>query len=398
MQNEIKALVAEFLDEIINIRRHIHANPELSFEETKTSAFVKDKLKETGIAFLDGFASNGILGIIKGSKPGKTVALRGDMDALPIEEENELPFKSLQKGVMHACGHDIHTACLLGAAKVLHALRDKLSGTILLVFQPGEERLPGGAKLMLEDGVFKKYVPDLIIGQHVYPELPAGHIGMRPGMYMASADELYLKFKGKGGHAALPQNTVDTVLMASQAVVSLQQVISRNIPTQVPAVLSFGNIVCNSVMNVIPETVELQGTLRLMNEEWREKAHQRIHSLATSVAEGMGGSVEVDIQKGFPCLYNHEKLTLSSFEAAKDLHGAEQVHQLDIRMTAEDFAWFAQAYPACFYRLGVGHTDGTYSGGLHSPKFLPNEAAIQTGCETMAYLAWNALEQNIDLA
>jgi len=232
----------------------------------------------------------------------------------------------------------------------------------------------------------------MIIGQHVYPELPAGHIGMRPGKYMASSDEIYLTFKGKGGHAALPHLTIDTVLMASQAVVSLQQVVSRNIPTQIPAVLSFGNIVCNSAMNVIPETVKLEGTFRTMDEEWRYKAHEHIKQIATSVAEGMGGSVDVDIQIGFPCVINNEELTLKAFEQSKELLGESKVHPLDIRMTAEDFGWYSQKYPACFYRLGVGQADGTVGAGLHSSKFIANEDAIQTGVETMSWLALSLLD------
>ncbi len=391
IKNKIAELTAKHLNDVINIRRHIHANPELSFEENNTSAYIASQLEVLNIPYQKGFAKNGILGIIKGDQEGKTIALRGDMDALPIVEDNDLPFKSTNHGVMHACGHDIHTACLLGAAKILNELKAEIKGTVLLVFQPAEERIPGGAKIMMEDGVFDEYTPELIIGQHVYPELPAGQVGMRSGMYMASSDEIFLKFKGKGGHAALPYNTIDTVLMASQAVVSLQQVVSRIIPTQIPSVLSFGNIVCDSVMNVIPETVELQGTLRIMNEEWRYKVHEKIAQLAHSVAEGMGGSVEVDIKVGFPCLENDEALTERSKVAAVELLGEENFHDLDIRMTAEDFAWFAQKFPACFYRLGVGYNDGTVVGGLHSPNFLPNEDAIKTGMQMMATLAMNSL-------
>jgi amidohydrolase len=264
---------------------------------------------------------------------------------------------------------------------------------VLLVFQPAEEKLPGGAKLMMEDGLFDEFVPELIIGQHVYPELPAGEVGFKPGQYMASADELYITLKGKGGHAALPHNTIDTVLMASQTVVSLQQVVSRFIPTQVPAVLSIGNIVCKSAMNIIPETVRLEGTFRTMDEGWRYKAHEKIRLITESVAQGMGGSCEVDVQVGFPSVYNNPELTLAMQSEARQLLGEEKVHDLDIRMTAEDFGWYAQKYPACFYRLGVGHTDGTISGGLHTPNFNPNEKAIETGMQLMSFLAIKALEQ-----
>lgn len=394
MKTKIQQLTKQYISEILDIRRHIHKNPELSFEENETSAFVRSKLDEIGITYKSGYAEHGILGVLKGEKgEGKTIALRADMDALPIVEENDLTFKSCKTGIMHACGHDIHTACLLGAAKILNELKSELAGTILFIFQPGEEKLPGGASVMMKDGLFDEYTPDLIIGQHVYPELPAGEVGFRPGQYMASADEIYIDFKGKGGHAALPYNTVDTVLMVSQAVVSLQQVVSRNIPTNVPAVLSFGNIACNSVMNVIPETIKLEGTFRIMDEEWRYVAHEKIRSIATSTAEGMGGNANVDIQIGFPSVYNNPEITVNAQNAAKEFISSDKVHDLDIRMTAEDFGWYAQKFPACFYRLGVGFTDGTESGGLHSPKFLANEEAVETGMALMAYIATDALKQ-----
>jgi len=392
MINKIKELTKEYLNEIISIRRHIHQNPELSFEEKETSAFIISKLDKFGIEYKKGFAKHGILGIIKGEKgKGKTVALRADMDALPVTENNNLPFKSKNKGKMHACGHDIHTACLLGAAKILNNIRKDLQGTVLLIFQPGEERIPGGADIMMKDGLFDEYTPDLIIGQHVYPELPAGTVGMKKGIYMASSDEIYITFKGKGGHAALPYNTIDTVLMASQAIVSLQQVVSRIIPTQIPSVLSFGNIICNSVMNVIPEKVKIEGTFRIMDEDWRYKAHDKIKIIARSVAQGMGGSADVDIKIGFPSVYNNPDITEITQNAAKEFIGEKNVHNLDIRMTAEDFGWFAQKYPACFYRLGTGHTNRTISGGLHSPDFIADEKSIETGMSLMAYIATKAL-------
>ncbi len=392
MKNKIEQLAKEYIDEIISIRRHIHANPELSFEEKETSKYISAKLDEIGIDYKKGYAEHGILGIIKGGKgAGKTIALRADMDALPINEDNSLPFKSLNIGKMHACGHDIHTACLLGAAKILHKLKNEISGTILLIFQPAEEKIPGGASLMMADGLFNDFTPDLIIGQHVYPELPAGEVGFKQGKYMASSDEVYITLKGKGGHAALPYNTVDTVLMASQTVVSLQQIVSRVIPTNIPAVLSFGNIVCNSAMNVIPETVKLEGTFRILDEEWRYKAHDKIREIAQSIAKGMGGSCDVDIQIGFPSVYNNPKVTQKAQSAAKHFIGEKAVHNLESRMTAEDFGWYAQKFPACFYRLGVGHTDGTLSGGLHSPKFLANENTIETGMALMAFIAIDAL-------
>jgi amidohydrolase len=392
LQEKIKTLSQQYLQEIIAIRRHIHAHPELSFQENETSALVASKLEEWGIEFKKGYGGYGILGIIQGQGVGKTVALRADMDALPITEENDLPFKSMNPGVMHACGHDIHTSCLLGATKILNELRHQWSGTVLLIFQPGEEKIPGGAKLMMEQGLFDLYTPDLIIGQHVYPELPAGHVGFKQGQYMASADEIYITLKGKGGHAALPHKTIDTVLMTAQTVVTLQQVVSRIIPTQVPAVLSFGNIVCNSAMNIIPETIRLEGTFRTMDEEWRYIAHDKIRKLTQSVVDGMGGSADIDIQIGFPSVYNNPEVTRNAQAAATELLGSQHVHNLEIRMTAEDFGWFAQKYPACFYRLGVAHGEVLDAAGLHSPKFVANEDAISTGIQVMSWLALDALK------
>lgn len=394
VKQQIKNLAENIENEVLTIRRHLHANPELSFQEAETSKYICGKLDEYGIEYRSGIAEYGILGVIKGEKPGgKKIALRADMDALPVVEENNLEFKSTNEGVMHACGHDIHSASLLGTAKILNQLKSEFAGTVLLIFQLGEERIPGGAKLMMEDGLFRDYTPELIIGQHVYPELPAGEVGMRPGAYMASADEIFITVKSTGGHAALPHNTVDTVLMASQIVVSLQQIVSRFIPTQIPSVLSFGNVVCDSVMNVIPETVELQGTFRIMDEEWRYKTHDKIRSIVNGIVDGMGGTCEIDIKIGFPSVYNNPELTNNSLATAREYLGSEKVHELDIRMTAEDFAFYAQKYPACFYRLGVGHTDGTKSGGLHSPSFLANEDSLKTGIQLMSYLAFEALQK-----
>lgn len=394
LKKEIIKIAEQITTEIIHIRRHIHTYPELSFYEKNTSTYISQKLTEWGITHQKGFATNGILGIIKGEKKqGKTIALRADMDALPIQEKNKIPFKSKVQNVMHACGHDIHTASLLGVAKILQTLKSKFGGTILLVFQPAEEKLPGGAKLMLEDGIFDLYKPDFIIGQHVCPDIQTGKIGMYSGSYMASADEVYISIKGKGGHAALPHKTPDTVLAACQTVVALQQVVSRFIPPQIPAVLSFGNIVCQSMMNIIPKEVELQGTLRTMDEEWRYKAHEQIKNIAKNTCKSIGVNCKVNIKIGYPCLYNNPKLTQILMDKAIELHGKEQLQMLEKRMTAEDFAWFAQKIPACFYRLGVGYADKTKNAGsLHSCTFLPNEESLKIGMQTMSYFALNSLE------
>lgn len=391
-QNIVK-ISEQISNEIINIRRHIHKYPELSFNEKKTSEYISQMLTQWGIEHQTGIAKYGILGIIKGKLKGvKTIALRADMDALPIAEKNNLSFKSAVHNVMHACGHDIHTASLLGTAKILQSLKDKFAGTVLLIFQPAEEKLPGGAKLMLNDGVFDNYTPDFIIGQHVCPDIQAGNIGMFPNKYMASADEIYITIKGKGGHAALPHKTADTVLATSQTVVALQQVVSRFIPSNIPAVLSFGNIVCNSTNNVIPKQIELQGTFRTMDEEWRYKAHEKIKIIAKNTCKAMGTTCKVDIKIGYPCLYNNPELTKKLMHHANEFLGNEHTQLLDIRMTAEDFAWFAQEIPACFYRLGVGYSNNkTKVGKLHTANFLPNEDALKTGMQTMSYLALSIL-------
>ena len=395
ISHQIKLLSLELFDEILQIRRHLHQYPELSFNETGTSKFIKTTLREWEIPFIDGFATNGILGIIEGNKKGgnqRCIALRADMDALPIQESTELSFQSKNKGVMHACGHDVHTASLLGTAKILNQLRDQFSGKVLLVFQPAEELIPGGAKQMLQDGVFKDHKPDVIIGQHVYPSLPAGTIGLKPGMYMASSDEIYIDIKGKGGHAAIPHKINDTVLAASQVIVSLQQVASRLAPTGIPTVLSFGKVVADGANNVIPDQVRIEGTFRTMDEEWRSIAKQKIKSIAESTARAMGVKAEVLIKDGYPFLVNNPDLSKQIKKHAQVYLGKEQVKDLEIRMTAEDFAWFTQEYQACFYRLGTaipGKEDDT---NLHSSSFYVDENAIKTGMGTMAWLAYSWME------
>ncbi len=392
---DIKKLIKEaaesYYEELVGIRRHLHKYPELSFKEFKTSDFIAEKLKEAGIKHTRGFVKTGILGEIDGAGEGPVVGIRADMDALPISEENEIDFKSQNEGVMHACGHDVHTTCLLGAAKVLNDLRKYFHGKVLLIFQPGEELLPGGAKLMMDEGLFDQIKPDLIIAQHVLPTLEAGKTGFRPGMYMASTDEIYLTVKGNGGHAAMPHNLVDHVLIASHIIVALQQVVSRNGNVAVPSVLSFGKVTANGATNVIPPKVDIAGTFRTMDEAWRATAHEKIKKIAAGIAEGMGGSCDVNIAKGYPVLFNDEEVTHKAKDFAIDLHGADQVIDLDIRMTAEDFAYFSQQYPATMYRLGVA---GDFpQAQLHNPHFMVDEKALKTGVETLSWLAYKFLTQ-----
>jgi amidohydrolase len=380
--------------DVVAIRRHLHQNPELSFEETETSAFLQDQLKRLDIPFKAGFVKNGILGWIDGRKPGgRIIALRADMDALPVNEINDIPFKSCQTGKMHACGHDLHMAALVGTARILHSMRDTFGGRILLLFQPAEEKLPGGAKMMIEEGVFNGNMPAAIIGQHVMPRLTAGKVGYRPGMYMASSDEIYITVRGKGGHAAMPHQLIDPVLIAAHVIVSLQQVVSRKADPAIPSVLSFGKVDAPGATNVIPSEVKLEGTFRTMNESWRDEAHQLIRTIAGHTAVAMGGSCEVNIMRGYPVLFNNEELTHRAAALSAELLGGENVSELDLRMTAEDFAYYSAIAPTLFYRFGTTDAGGNYISPLHSPTFMADEQALETAMANMAWLALNFVKE-----
>lgn len=387
LKDKITNLAEQIYPEILAIRRHIHQHPELSFEEHATSAYVCSKLAGWDIEYVNNIVSTGVVGFIKGKNPGKKlVALRADMDALPIKEENDVPYKSQNHGVMHACGHDVHTSSLLGSARILKSLEADLEGTVMLIFQPGEEKLPGGAKLMLEAGIFKDKQPDLVIAQHVLPTLDAGYVGFKPGMYMASCDELFITVKGKGGHGAMPHQINDTVLASAHLIVALQQVVSRFAEASVPSVLSIGKVLANGATNVIPGEVYMEGTFRTMDENWRAKAHGKMIKLAKGLMEGMGCECDFRIEKGYPVLVNHEETTMQAAQLAREFLGAGKVVDLDIRMTAEDFAYFTQLYPCAFYRLGV-NKKGETSAPLHSSHFDVDEQAVKTGIGLMAWMA-----------
>lgn len=385
--SRIKEETESLFDQIRVVRRHLHQHPELSFVETQTSAYLKDQLHTAAIPFSEGWVTTGILGEIKGNLPGKTIALRGDMDALPIQEISETEYASINAGIMHACGHDVHSSCVLGAGLILNKLKQDLPGNVQLLFQPGEEVLPGGAKLMLEAGVFDERAPVSLIAQHVFPSMVAGKVGFRAGQYMASTDEIYITLRGKGGHGALPHQVVDPVLAAAQVILALQQVSSRYASPTVPTVLSIGKVIANGATNIIPEIVKLEGTFRTMNEEWRWKAHELIRRIVIETARGSGVMAEVEIRKGYPSLFNNEKLTERCRSAAEFYLGKEQVTELEMRMTAEDFAWFAQEYPVCFYRLGTASKNGAFSSGVHTNTFDIDESALKTGMGLMAFLA-----------
>ncbi|MGC9374388.1 MAG: M20 metallopeptidase family protein [Bacteroidales bacterium] len=393
IEQKIKKLSKKYFSQVVDIRRHLHQNPELSFQEFKTSAYIASLLKKWEIEFVSGIAKTGIVATIKGKNPErKTIALRADMDALPIEEKNDIPYKSKNKGVMHACGHDAHTASLLGVILILNEVKDEFEGTVKCIFQPGEELLPGGAKLMIQQGVLENPEPDIIIGQHVYPELPAGKIGIKSGAYMASSDEIYITVKGKGGHGAMPWQIDDTVLITSHIIVALQQISSRLAPAGIPTILSFGKIMANGATNVIPDEVYIEGTFRTMNEKWRVKAHQKIKDIAAGVAQSMGAKAEINIKSGYPVLINDESVTLKAKEAAKQFLGTKNIVDLDYRMTSEDFAYYSQKKPSVFYRLGVADENHKECSSLHSPKFNINEKALETGIGTMAFMAIQFLQ------
>jgi len=386
----IKQLASKYFEKTVEMRRHIHANPELSYQEYETAKYVAEELRAMGIEPVEGVAETGVTALIKGKNPdNKVIALRGDMDALPILEENDVPYKSKNEGVMHACGHDVHTSCLLGAALILNELREEFEGTIKLIFQPGEEKNPGGASLMIKAGALENPKTEAVFGQHVLPYIPTGKLGFRGGKYMASADEVYLTVKGKGGHAALPDKTVDPIVIASHIITALQQVISRNADPKTPTVLTFGTIHGGTAQNIIPDEVKLGGTFRALDEEWRFKAHELITKMAQNIAEGMGGSCHVNIDVGYPFLQNDEELAKNARANAVEYVGEENIVDLDLWLGAEDFAYYSQVVPSCFYRLGTGNEAKETTFGAHTPRFNVDEDAIELG---IGFMAWNALK------
>ena len=382
---KIKTLAKNYSAEFIAIRHHLHAHPELSYKEFETSKFIQQKLKETAIPF-EIMAGTGVVGLIKGKNPEKRIiALRADMDALPIREENTVPYKSKNEGIMHACGHDVHTACLLGAAKILNELKNEWDGTIRLIFQPGEEKNPGGASLMIKEGVLTQPKPKAIFALHVNPQLETGKLSFRHGKVMASADEIYITIKSKGGHAATPQATADPILIASHLVVSLQSIISRNKSPFSPSVLSITSIQGGHATNVIPSEVKLMGTFRAMDEEWRFKAHKLITKHATELVHAMGAEIDLNIDTGYPTVYNDEKLNEIARQQAEQFMGKENVEETELRMGAEDFGYYSQQIPGCFFRLGTGNKAKNITAGVHTPLFNIDENAIEIGIGMMAW-------------
>lgn len=389
---KIKQLAQENFEEIRACRRHIHQHPELSFQEFETAKFIQQKLTEYGIPFTANIAKTGIVAIVEGKNPSsKTIALRADMDALPILEQNNNEYTSQNKGVMHACGHDAHTACLLGAGKILQTLKNEFEGSVKLIFQPSEEKLPGGASEMIKAGVLENPQVESIIGQHVFTPFKVGTVAFCFGNMMASTDEIYITIKGKGGHGAYPQDTKDPVMMAAQMLVAMQQVVSRTVSPFQPAVLTFGKVIANGATNIIPDEVYLEGTFRAMDETVRSAAHQQIKEIAKNTVAAFGGTVDVNIAIGYPVLTNNDALTQRSYDRAVAYLGKENVIITTPRMGAEDFAFYSQKVPACFYRLGTGNPDKGITSNIHTPTFNIDENALVTGMGLMAFHALGEL-------
>jgi len=389
IQDKIKALSKKYLNEFIEVRHHIHSNPELSYKEFNTSAFIQGKLTEFGIPF-ETKATTGVVALIKGRNPdSKVIALRADIDALPIHEENNISYKSKTDGVMHACGHDVHSTCLLGAAKILNELKAEWEGTIKLIFQPGEEKNPGGASIMIKEDVLQNPAPTKIIAMHVNPSLDFGKFSFRKGKVMASADEIYVTIRGKGGHAAAPHVTNDIILIASEMIVSLQQVVSRNANPLIPTVLSFCSFQGGNATNIIPSEVKLMGTFRTLDETWRYKAHEIIINHAKGLVETLGAEIDFKIDVGYPCVINDDALTEQATGFAIEYMGGENVEETEVRMGAEDFGYYTRHIPGCFFRLGVRNEAEGIIHNVHTPKFNIDERAIEYGIGMMSWLAVN---------
>lgn len=385
---EIRQYSSAYANEVVSFRRHLHAHPELSYQEYNTAKFIANQLCSFGMHVQEGIAGTGVVAIIEGKNPTKRIiALRADIDALPIQEINSKDYKSINKGVMHACGHDVHTASLLGTAKILNELKGQFEGSIKLIFQPGEEKNPGGASIMIKEGVLENPAPSAILGQHVFPLLPVGKIGFREGKYMASSDEIYLRVVGKGGHGATPELTVDPVVIASHIIIALQQIISRNASPKHPTVLTFGKVTADGATNIIPDEVNIAGTFRALDERWREEGLRKIKKMAENIAEGMGGKCEVDIHHGYPCLENDPMLTRFIKQAAEEYVGKENVVDIDLTLGSEDFAYYSQVIPASFYRLGTRNESKGITSYVHTPTFDIDEDALVLAPGLMAWMA-----------
>ena len=395
LAGQIQELAAKIFPEVVALRRDIHLHPELSYEEVRTTALITDYLLGLGIMPEPALLETGVIALIRGgrkSRNGKVVALRADIDALPLGEENLHGFCSLESGKMHACGHDMHTAMLLGAAKILSSMKDELAGDVLLIFQPAEEKAPGGAKPFLDAGLFKTYHPSVIIGQHCFPNVETGKVALCKGSFMAAADELYFTVTGQGGHASAPQKAADPVLAAAHIITAVQHLVSRVVPPHEPAVVSIASIHGGNAPNVIPRQVTMSGTMRTMNEEVRSALQERLRQTVEHVAAGLGVEGEVEIRKGYPVLFNDLAVTERAETVCAEYLGTENVLQSEPIMTAEDFAYYLQECPGTFWQIGTGTPQQEKSNTLHSPTFNPEERALEIGSGLFAYAALRLLQ------
>ncbi|TAF64182.1 MAG: amidohydrolase [Cytophagales bacterium] len=398
LREKIKGIAQQIAPQVVAHRRHLHSNPELSFQEYETAQFIANALRAMGLKPQEKVADTGVVVLIEGRNPEKkTVALRADIDALPITEANEVSYRSKNIGVMHACGHDAHTSSLLGTAYILSNLTDAFEGTFKLLFQPAEEKIPGGASLMIKEGVLEAQgttaAPKSVIGQHVMPQIQVGKIGFREGLYMASADEIYITLKGKGGHAAMPELNQDPVVVMAQIITALQQIISRHNNPRIPSILSFGKVIAQGATNIIPNEVYIEGTFRTYQEEWRYRAHEKIKQMTIGIAEAMGIEATIDIKVGYPFLKNNPELTKRLRQWTADYIGEENLIDLDLWPASEDFAYYSQIADACFYRLGTGNTAKGITSSVHTPTFDIDENALEIGAGLMAWLAIQEIQQ-----
>ncbi len=393
-KEKIEQLAQKYFDEIVEYRRHLHKHPELSTQEEKTSEFICSKLEEWGLEFKKNIGGFGIYGFVNGKNPNKkTVALRADMDALPIKEETELPYKSINEGVMHACGHDLHMASLLGAIKILKELENDFEGRVMFIFQPSEEMYPGGAWKMLQEGIFKEITPSNIFAFHSTPEMECGYIGMTEGKAMASTDEIYIDIIGRGGHGATPELNIDPILVASHVVVALQSIVSRSATATIPTVFSIGKFIANGRTNIIPDSVHLEGIIRTFDENWRKECHNLIERIATQTAKAFGAEAKVFVDHGYPFVYNDIDLTRKVFGYAQTYFGEEKVLNIPQRTTAEDFSYFSQQAPSCYFRVGTKKKDMPIT-NLHTSTFVIDEQSIKNAMGFSAFLAISSLNQS----
>jgi len=394
MNHELKEVittnVSAIYEKIKGYREYLHQNPELSYKEFNTMEYVAAKLKEIGLPYEKGVAGTGIVSIIRSSKHSENqacIGLRADLDALPIQEQNTASYKSKVEGVMHACGHDVHTSILLGAAEILFELREDLEHPVKLIFQPGEEKNPGGASLLIEAGVLENPKVKEMYALHVFPELEVGKLGMRSGLYMASSDELHLEIIGVGGHGAMPEKCINPILIGSEFIIEAQNIIHKSCPKEVPCVISFGHFDALGATNVIPERAEIKGTFRTMNEEWREKAAILLMDLANNLENKYKGNVNLIVSKGYPFLKNDDELTEKLKTKFESFFGPEKIEGLALRMTSEDFSFYSQTIPVCFFRLGVGNKEKGIIYSVHHPKFDVDSACLKTGMLAMIQAA-----------